>query len=280
MLIVTRRKPALGILMVLMAATSLAAGTTIRQVGFREMVDQAGYVVRAQVIESRQSEKGQPPASVEGEAPAAKTSGSPAKEPAPRVEDPEDAGASASEAMAEPEPPAALPVEGGRMPFLTIVLSVEDAVKGDAPPVMTLRVPGGVSAGRRVHIPGLPEFKEGSTYLLYLRPDFDRVGDPVVGVNQGFFEIVKDPASGEEQLLDFRSDLVIAVEENRVISRLNPGRKDVRRAATSPSPTPDPGYEVSIPSGAGSKSPRYWNSTEKPMTPDRLIDLTRSILGR
>ncbi len=118
--------------------------------------------------------------------------------------------------------PVALPAEGtGRMIFTQIDVEVGSYVKGGGGSIVTLTMPGGEVDGVRAWIPDLPTFTQGENVLLFLRDGWERAGDPAVGVNQGVFRVVADPATGGEIVLNAEQQIVIGVESDRVITRRN-----------------------------------------------------------
>ena len=82
-------------------------------------------------------------------------------------------------------------------------------------------MPGGTLDGVRAWIPDLPTFKQGEDVVLFLRPGFERAGDPAVGVNQGVFRVVGNQA-GNVIVLDAAERLVTGFEDDRVVTRRNP----------------------------------------------------------
>ena len=80
-----------------------------------------------------------------------------------------------------------------------VTFQVEESYKGDASPEQTLEFVGGTVEGTTLKIPGMPEFEVGQVAMLFV------VGNgvqfcPLVGVTQGRFHVVKDAASGTEQV--------------------------------------------------------------------------------
>ncbi len=129
-----------------------------------------------------------------------------------------------------PPPPWAAPVsagvEPGRVIFTHITLAIDNVIKGKAPAVIHLRMPGGEHGGLTMVVHGLPRFAREGRYLLLLSPDYESQGAPVVGFNQGFFRIEPDPAGGEGMLRDDAGDWVIGIENRNVVRRAGPGRSN------------------------------------------------------
>ena len=193
-----------------LASTLLATGTpratTIIHVPFDEMVRRSGLIVRATVIEmhvevrpargrsvlSRRPETGVPPLIA-----------FPDEEPTGTLPTPVGVGIGS---------------DGGAMPFTHITLAIEEAIKGAASSsILKLRMPGGPLGDRQFEVVGLPRFAVGRRYYLFLRPDCETVGDFIVGVDQGFFRIERDPSTGADLLADNSGILIAGVESNFVI---------------------------------------------------------------
>jgi len=255
-----------------------AAGATIPPIGFQEMTRTSGLILRATALRVSEEELDPrtPPA---GEPVVPKATRSPTEKPQSVEVNPEKNVAEVSESRRDLEKPIGLPVEGRGVPFTTVVLSVVQVVKGEPTTTVTLRYPGGISRGRRLWIPGLPYFREGDSYLLFLRKDRETTGVPIVGTNQGFFRIQRDQNTGVEILLDAESDYVIGVEADRVIVRRNPEKGEARSRAAVPPPVMEHDFG-GLPAPANSlQALRYWTSTEPPMSPSELIDQVRKSLG-
>ncbi len=168
-------------------------------------------------------------------------------------------------------PPQALPVEGGRMIFTEITLSIDNKIVGNTDSTVTFRVAGGFDAETKTEVTvfGMPSFELNKRYLVMLRPDFDSVADPIVGINQGFFEIVPDAQSGEDMLLNHDGDIVVAIENDIVIVRHNASRATRPLPNLAPAPVPAPGSVVQA--SISSEVTRYRSSVEQPMKIDNFF---------
>ncbi len=107
-----------------------------------------------------------------------------------------------------------------------VILSDLEVVKGRLDTAQyTLRITGG-QVGDRIDVyPGLPQFHPGQRYVLFIRGNF-RDFFPVVGIQQGVYQVLKDgagrevvlPATGDEtrpalsaaQLLDAHPETLAA----------------------------------------------------------------------
>jgi hypothetical protein len=70
-------------------------------------------------------------------------------------------------------------------PIVTTVRFSRLAVyKGDVPPSLTLKFPGGKVGDVEMKVDGMPEFQAGKEYVLFVSPNQNRAC-PVVGWNQG-----------------------------------------------------------------------------------------------
>lgn len=256
---ISRRRVELCLLVSILVLASVlgpqARGATLVRVGFDDMVSGAEVIVRVTVVEKSCFERSM------GSSGAARDA---ARDEVGRV----PTSALPDAAPSQPVPPLGLGTEGGRMIFTQVVLEVDETLKGTADATIALRQPGGKVEGRRVVIPGLPEFEPGQRYLLFLRPGYGDVGDPVVGVNQGFFSIVTDGASGREILLDAAGRTVVDVKPDRVVTRARPDGSGVSRGRLVGPPTPDAGYEEVVHGWAATSRPR--GSGEAPLSPAEL----------
>jgi hypothetical protein len=259
---------AAAILPVLLGAGAVSA-TTLVPVSFDDMVRASGTVVVARVASARTSEAVTP-----GYRP---TQGrvAPGETRAPLARTPYDRSAAAPQGL--PAPMSA-GIKPGRLIVTQLTLVVEETIKGRAPATLILKVPGGTLNGTTLEIHGLPKFESGERYLLFLRPDAERVGDPVVGVNQGFFHVVPVRAGQPSALVTESGDFVLAVEENRLVVKAGPQRA-TERPAPAREPMPDP--EMGFPSetGLSEVERRYWESTEPPMTVAAMAAAVHAVPG-
>src|SRR5262245_20902300 len=169
-------------------ATVLAAGfgagpasaSTIKPVGFAEMVQRASVVAQGQVVDV-ESFWGRG-AEIAHSDPAAKESKAPARG---RV------GATTA-ATAQGGAPQSVGTKGGRMIFTRVRFQVEETVKGEAASEVELVIAGGTVGGTTAEVVGMPRFERGGRYLLFLRDAYPAHAVPVVGVNQGFFRLIRD----------------------------------------------------------------------------------------
>jgi hypothetical protein len=161
-----------------------------------------------------------------------------------------------------------MPVEGGEMLFTEVTLAVERPIFGPAPEVVILRIAGGTDGKVRVVVGEMPQFELNQRYLLFLRPGYAGVADPITGVNQGFYRIVADPESGSDMLLDARGDIVVAVENSQVVVR-HSAAVHGPSPAMGPAPQPQSGVvKVAEPSP---EAMRYWASPEPAMAIDDFV---------
>ena len=94
------------------------------------------------------------------------------------------------------------PSKNGKIPFTFVTFSVEEVIKGATESgQMTLRMIGGPLGSRRLRIDGMPEFEDGSKYLLFVSQN-GVAGCPILGWGQGVFQFVKDSRSGQTLIED------------------------------------------------------------------------------
>ncbi len=97
-----------------------------------------------------------------------------------------------------------------------VSLTQLDVVKGTNPgDSYVLEVAGGVAGGVAQVYPGLPEFKLGERYVLFIRgnrQDFF----PVVGIQQGLFKV--EPDNGRSVVRNADDQPVLGIQQGRVIA--------------------------------------------------------------
>jgi hypothetical protein len=170
-------------------------------------------------------------------------------------------------------------VKGGdRMILTAIDLEVQESIKGGAGSLVQFNIAGGTVDGVRAQVFGLPAFQVNEDVLLFLSEGYQRTGAPIVGVNQGAFRIVNE--GGGEMMLDADSHYVIGVENDRVMTRRNPGAplaSSHRIPTILGPPVPDsPDVVVSASRAAN----RFWTSQEPAMGLAAFKDAVAARLGR
>ena len=248
------------ILLVVAAAASPASATTVVPMELEDLVHQAGWIVEGTVVDLEAFATGsRPPGEQRTVVPVPPMSEEDGTEP-PRAT----------------QPPAALGVEGGRMIHTRVTLKVDREIVGRIGGTVTFRIAGGTLDGERAVVFGMPTFELGKRYVVFLRPDFERTGAPLVGVHQGFFRVEKAPDRSPE-ILDFDGDVVVAVKNGRMVVRHGRGRPDRPRPSLGPVPTPETG--VGTHAGRSPEVTRYWRSTDPPLPPERFYAAIRSLRG-
>lgn len=242
---------------------SPADASTIRALGFSEIVDRATVVVRGRVVGVRSFVS----------APARAADAVEKDSLPPRA-------GGAAQAAAAAGAPLGLPTEGtGRAIFTQIDLEVAEYIKGTGGSIVQITVVGGTVDGMRMWVPGMPSFQQGEDVLLFLREGYERAGDPTVGVSQGVFRIVTDQATGAETVLDSAGHFVIAIEEDRVVTRRNARAAGASRpvAARTGPPTPE---QAGIAASASAQADRFWTSNEPAMGTADFLSAVRARLRR
>lgn len=162
--------PCLAAFFLAMSNHPAVQAAVVRPLAFDELVRQAALIVRGNVVETRSYVRGVGVVRNEAQ-----------KEGRPPVSDPGKPGT--------PEAPQSAGTRGGRMIFTHVVLRTNEASKGDAGQTVEFDIAGGTVDGRTVWIPSLPTFDRGGDYVLFLREGYENAGDPILGVNQGFFRV-------------------------------------------------------------------------------------------
>ena len=265
-----RRVPFIPLMVGLVVVQTMAprpiTAASIRALTFTEVVQSASVILRGRVVGARSFRNVQ---------------GGPAQAALKDSRSPQAAAAAAAAAGAAVQAPVALPAEGtGRMIFTQIDVEVGSYVKGGGGSIVTLTMPGGEVDGVRAWIPDLPTFTQGENVLLFLRDGWERAGDPAVGVNQGVFRVVADPATGGEIVLNAEQQIVIGVESDHVITRRNP------RAAAASSQLlpgtagpPAPATPGTIATASASAA-RFLTSTEPGLTVSAFLSAVTARLPR
>lgn len=244
-----------------------AGATTITPYDFSDVVGKAAVVIEGTVVDLQVVSNGKGLVSE----PRLKSH----RAPAAALPEPDREEAPAT-AQAEPSTaaPEAVGVEGGRMLFTEVTLAVARDIVGEAGPTVTLRIAGGKDGTEEVQVFGMPRFELGHRYLVFLRQGYAETGVPIVGVNQGFFEITTT-AEGEEQLLDSEGDVVVAIEKDRVVCRHNPERTDARTPRLGPAPVPEQGSGVRA--ALSPEVVRYWLTEEPPLPVEDFVAAIKNV---
>jgi hypothetical protein len=159
-------------------------------------------------------------------------------------------------------------VEGGSMIFTRVTLEVEEELKGLVGDQLVFEIAGGALGSRAVIVHDMPTFANGQRYLLFLRDGYEATADPLVGVNQGFFEIVSDPTLGQDVMLDSKGDFVVGVDGDNVRVRRNESRAARPAPRLGAAPVPEGGAKAAALTSAKTSPEvlKYWQSTERPLS--------------
>lgn len=237
------------------------ASTTIEPLDFEEVVQQAGLVVEGTVIDARVLATG---SNIRVERAKNHTA------PLPQSED-----ATTTEGGSL-ERPQSVGVEGGRMLFTEITMSVDAEIIGDpGSSIIRFRVAGGTDGQVTAVVFGMPTFEVGKRYLVFLQPEFEMTNIPIVGVNQGFFEIAR--LDEVEMLINVDGDIVIGVEHGQVLLKHNPDRWGGHARHLADAPMPATGSDVRA--RTSPQVQRYWSSTEPPMSRESFAEAVLAARG-
>lgn len=255
------------VVFVALLTASPGISTTIKHLDFGEVVQQAGIVVEGTVVDLRVQSTGSDIRTRGTKNHAAPMS------PSSRLKhaDGETLGEGGATA------PQSLGVEGGKMLFTEVTMSVETEIVGSPGSTIRFRVAGGTNEHGTAIVFGMPTFELEKKYVVFLQPDYETTNTPVIGVNQGYFEVVRSEEGNREILLNADGDIVIGVARSRVILKHNPQRSVGHTRQLVAAPLPDTGSEVKA-----SLSPqvqRYWSSTEPPMSRDSFFAAVRAAKG-
>ncbi len=103
---------------------------------------------------------------------------------------------------------------------------------GDAQ--FALMVLGGAVGGEKFEVPGIPRFVMGVTYLVFSQGNGTTIF-PVVGGDQGMFQVKQDPGTNESFVFDSRGKPVANQSVRRAMPALSAPSQD-----PPPSPSPIP----------------------------------------
>ena len=223
---------------------------SVKQLSFAERVAQAALIVRGRVVSLEAITRGTALASGERKqknatAPKASAANQ-SLGPGPAIEE--------------------VGVEGGQMIFTRVTLEVEEELKGAAGSQLVFEIAGGVLGNRAAIVHDMPTFAHGQRYLLFLRDGFEAAADPLVGINQGFFEIVSDPTLRQDVLLDSKGDFVVAVDGDNVRVRRNAARATRPAPQLGAAPVPEGGAKSLTSAQTSPEVLNYWQSTARPMS--------------
>lgn len=245
----------LSILAFLMSSSALA--TTVEPMTFSRMVDESEMVIEGTVVDLWVT-----------------ATGTAKREPRDKVHAPPKTPAGEERKARAAESPQALGVEGGRMLFTWVTMNVDEEIVGHAGARVSFRVAGGSDGQVKVVVHGLPGFKVGMRYIVFLRHGFEQTADPVVGVNQGYFAIVHDREQRRDVLLNAKGDVVLGVAGDRLITRFNRASAEGPTPRLGPPPVPDAGSGIH--SRISPEVARYWLSTDEPITKEEFLSTIRA----
>lgn len=259
----------LVILVVFVALLTASPGTstTIKHLEFDEVVLQAGIVVEGTVVDVQvQSTRSDIRVRRAKDHAAPMSPSSQSKHAQEEVPGEEVSTA-----------PQSVGVEGGRMLFTEVTMLVDTEIVGSPGSTIRFRVAGGTSEQGTLIVFGMPSFELGKKYVVFLQPDFETTSSPIIGVNQGYFEVVRSDEGNPEILLNADGDIVVGVERGRLLVRHNPQRSTVRAPHLAAAPLPTTGCDVQAKLSPDVK--RYWSSTEPPMSRDSFFAAVRAAKG-
>jgi hypothetical protein len=174
--------------------------------------------------------------------------------------------------------PLSVGVEGGRMLFTEVTMAVDSDLLGSAgSSVLRFRIAGGTDGRGTMIVFGMPSFEIGKRYVVFLEPSFETTNVPIVGVNQGYFEIVRSEQTGEEIVLNADGDIVTGIDRGQVVLKHNPDRADGRVRLLADAPVPAAGSEVQA--SLSPEAMRYWSSDEPPLSREAFVSAVRTAVG-
>jgi hypothetical protein len=82
-----------------------------------------------------------------------------------------------------------------------IVFALDRVLKGASAPTFVLRVVGGTVGPETLDLPGVPKFRPGARYVVFVKGN-GRTVFPVVGGSRGVFQVVPDAKRGVDVVVD------------------------------------------------------------------------------
>jgi hypothetical protein len=255
------------VVFVALLTASPGISTTIKHLDFGEVVQQAGIVVEGTVVDLRVQSTGSDIRTGKTKNHAAPMSQS-SRLKHVHGETLAEGGATA---------PQSVGVEGGKMLFTEVTMLVETEIVGSPGSTIRFRVAGGSNEHCTVIVFGMPSFELGKKYVVFLQPDLETTNTPIIGVNQGYFEVVRSDEGNREILLNADGDIVVGIERSQVLLRHNPQKSAGRMRHLAAAPVPATGSEVQA--KLSPEVQRYWSSTESPMSRDSFFAAVRAAKG-
>ncbi len=136
--------------------------------------------------------------------------------------------------------------QSGTIHTYTTFENIDWILGGDGQLRYTVRTLGGTVGGQSLVVDGMPRFKLGQRYILFLHGN-NHYACPVIGWHQGCFRIVEGDHRGRPQIETYAGRRVLSAGPEGVVT-------DVQ---------------------SGPRSPRA-----TPMTLDRFVEVTRAALAR
>ncbi len=130
--------------------------------------------------------------------------------------------------------------EGGKTIRTYVKFEKLDLHKGKAPGgTITLQLEGGKVGEDTLRVTYMPRFVVGRRYLIYVRPDNFKALSPIVGFNQGAFEV--KPSKTRQVLVGVANGLeLVGIREDRFVF----ADRDVQPRANAIKAVPVPGFRV------------------------------------
>jgi len=130
--------------------------------------------------------------------------------------------------------------EGGKTIRTYVKFEKLDLRKGKAPGgTFTLQLEGGKVGADELRVSFMPQFVVGRRYLVYVRPDNFKALSPIVGFNQGAFEV--KTSQNKQVLVGVANGLeLIGIREDRFLF----ARKDIKPRVLAPKAVPVQGFKV------------------------------------
>ncbi len=106
--------------------------------------------------------------------------------------------------------------ERGLMIYTDYVIAVEEEILGKPDSIIVMSFSGGTVNGESIFTTDTPQFEVEKTYLLFGLAN-EKSFAPVVGHEQGVFNVLNDKASGKEYIVDYFGNLLEKLDSGKVI---------------------------------------------------------------
>ena len=100
--------------------------------------------------------------------------------------------------------------------YTNVLFEINDVIKGIYPELtMNMRLAGGTVGEHTTKYVGMPDFRPGGKHIIFLRGN-EKFLCPIVGWDQGKFNVIEDKATGQEIVLDSSNVPITSINGNNI----------------------------------------------------------------